>query len=154
ILDKHVYLKYSLHVCYWQEMKVVIPGGSGQVGNVLTRALRARGDDVVVLSTAEFSWAEARAQVSGPRQCSASLALPPQTLSERGTGAYTDIREDAARGRKPRISPTELRCRGETNGARRVVWDGRSIGAWADEIDGADVVINLAGRTVNCRYTE
>ncbi len=36
---------------------------------------------------------------------------------------------------------------------RTVSWDGRSVGAWAKEIDGADVVLNLAGRTVNCRYT-
>lgn len=35
-----------------------------------------------------------------------------------------------------------------------VGWDGRTIGPWAEEIDGADVVINLAGRSVNCRYTE
>jgi len=27
------------------------------------------------------------------------------------------------------------------------------VGAWASELDGADVVINLAGRSVNCRYT-
>jgi len=33
------------------------------------------------------------------------------------------------------------------------VWDARTLGPWADEIDGADVVINLAGRSVNCRYT-
>ena len=31
-------------------------------------------------------------------------------------------------------------------------WDGKTIGAWVAEIDGADVVINLAGRSVNCRY--
>lgn len=36
---------------------------------------------------------------------------------------------------------------------RVVPWDARSLGAWASEIDGADVVINLAGRNVNCRYT-
>jgi uncharacterized protein (TIGR01777 family) len=34
-----------------------------------------------------------------------------------------------------------------------VPWDGETLGPWANEIDGADVVINLAGRTVNCRYT-
>jgi uncharacterized protein (TIGR01777 family) len=34
-----------------------------------------------------------------------------------------------------------------------VAWDGRTLGPWAREIDGADVVINLAGRSVNCRYT-
>jgi len=32
-------------------------------------------------------------------------------------------------------------------------WDGKTLGSWAEAIDGADVVINLAGRTVNCRYT-
>jgi uncharacterized protein (TIGR01777 family) len=34
-----------------------------------------------------------------------------------------------------------------------VTWDGRTLGPWAAEIDGADAVINLAGRSVNCRYT-
>ena len=37
-------------------------------------------------------------------------------------------------------------------GAPGVLWDGRTLGAWAEEIDGADVVINLAGRSVDCRY--
>ncbi len=32
-------------------------------------------------------------------------------------------------------------------------WDGRTLGAWATAVDGADAVINLAGRSVNCRYT-
>lgn len=73
-------------------MKVVIPGGTGQLGGVLARALRARGDEVVVLGR----WA----------------------------------REGV------------------------VPWDGRTLGAWARQLDGADVVVNLAGRTVNCRYTE
>ena len=74
-------------------MKIVIPGGTGQVGGVVARALRACGDDVVILS------------------------------------------------------------RGGSADARTVEWDGRSVGPWAQEIDGADVVINLAGRSVNCRYT-
>tara|TARA_B100001113_G_C21086538_1_gene612368 strand:- start:66 stop:1040 length:975 start_codon:yes stop_codon:yes gene_type:complete len=37
---------------------------------------------------------------------------------------------------------------------RYVWWDGVNIDAWAEEIDGADVVVNLAGRTINCRYTK
>ncbi|MBL8901177.1 MAG: NAD-dependent epimerase/dehydratase family protein, partial [Planctomycetes bacterium] len=74
-------------------MKIVIPGGTGQVGALLTRALRADGHHVVVLS----------------------------------------------------------RRRGGDGGT--VAWDGRTLGPWAAEIDGADVVINLAGRSVNCRYT-
>jgi uncharacterized protein (TIGR01777 family) len=38
-------------------------------------------------------------------------------------------------------------------GVRVVAWDGRSVGAWADQLDGADAVVNLAGRSVNCRYS-
>lgn len=76
-------------------MKVVIPGGTGQVGLLLARDFLARGDEVVILS--------------------------------RG-GA----------------SPL----------GRGVRWDGETLGPWASELDGADVVVNLAGRTVNCRYTE
>lgn len=69
-------------------MKIVIPGGTGQVGGVLTRAFKAAGHEVVVIS--------------------------------RSAG---------------------------------VRWDGHTLGRWADEIDGADVVVNLAGRSVSCRYT-
>lgn len=75
-------------------MKIVLAGGSGQLGTVLARAFHDEQHEVVVLS---------RAAVSGPW--------------------------------------------------RGVAWDARSLGPWAAELDGADVVINLAGRSVNCRYT-
>src|SRR4051794_31594772 len=42
----------------------------------------------------------------------------------------------------------------ETESIRYLRWDGRTLGLWASAIDGAAAVINLAGRTVNCRYTE
>jgi uncharacterized protein (TIGR01777 family) len=74
-------------------VKIVIPGGSGQVGAILRRAFAASGHDVVVLS------------------------------------------------------------RRAVSGVRAVAWDGRTLGSWADELDGAEVVINLVGRNVNCRYT-
>jgi uncharacterized protein len=35
-----------------------------------------------------------------------------------------------------------------------VIWDGQNLGDWTRAVDGADVVINLAGRSVNCRYTQ
>ncbi len=76
-------------------MRIVIPGGSGQVGTILARAFHARGHAVVVLS------------------------------------------------RHPVRMPWRV-----------VAWDGHSAGAWESELDGAHVVINLAGRSVNCRYTE
>jgi len=75
-------------------MKIVIPGGSGQVGTVLARAMQGEGHDVVVLS------------------------------------------------RQPCARPWRV-----------VGWDGATIGAWSKELDGSDVVINLTGRSVNCRYT-
>jgi len=33
-------------------------------------------------------------------------------------------------------------------------WDGKTIGPWAEMLNGADAVVNLAGRSVNCRYTK
>lgn len=86
-------------------MKIVIPGGSGQVGTVLLRALSAGGHEVVVLG----------------------------------------------RGRRGRQSDNGTMRQPEGVG-RRVVWDGRTLGDWAAELEGADAVINLAGRSVNCRY--
>lgn len=73
-------------------MKIVLPGGSGQVGTLLARAFVAAGHDVVVLS------------------------------------------------RSPR--PAQWRT---------AAWDARGEGAWWREIDGADVVVGLAGRSVDCR---
>ena len=75
-------------------MRVVIPGGSGQVGTILARAFHREGHDVVVLS------------------------------------------------RRPDPRPWRV-----------VAWDGATLGNWQTEIDGCDVVINLTGRSVNCRYT-
>ncbi|HEX4222472.1 MAG TPA: NAD-dependent epimerase/dehydratase family protein, partial [Pseudonocardiaceae bacterium] len=39
-------------------------------------------------------------------------------------------------------------------GVRAVTWDGRTEGRWTAEVDGCDVVLNLAGRSVSCRYNK
>lgn len=36
---------------------------------------------------------------------------------------------------------------------RQVEWDGVNVGEWARELEGAEVVVNLAGRSVDCRHT-
>ena len=36
---------------------------------------------------------------------------------------------------------------------RIVQWDGETLDRWTDEFEGADAIINLAGQSVNCRYT-
>lgn len=38
-------------------------------------------------------------------------------------------------------------------GPATVVWDGETLGPWAGELEGAEAVVNLAGRSVDCRYT-
>jgi hypothetical protein len=84
-------------------MRVVIPGGSGQLGQLLARGMQAAGHDVVILG-----------------------------------------RDPARSGRAGRFVPWDA------GAAHR---RGADPGAWARELDGADVVINLAGRSVDCRYT-
>ncbi|HEY0760221.1 MAG TPA: TIGR01777 family oxidoreductase [Acidisarcina sp.] len=78
-------------------MKVVIPGGTGQVGHLLARHFHALGQAVAVLSR-----------------------RPPDT----GSVPW-----------------------------RVISWDGAARGPWVEELEGCDVCINLAGRSVNCRYT-
>ena len=36
---------------------------------------------------------------------------------------------------------------------QHVTWDGRTVGEWARHLDGADAIVNLTGRTVNCIKT-
>ncbi|PYM11688.1 MAG: epimerase, partial [Verrucomicrobia bacterium] len=43
-------------------------------------------------------------------------------------------------------------ARAEGGPGRWCGWDGRTPGDWATELDGATAVVNLAGRSVNCRY--
>jgi uncharacterized protein (TIGR01777 family) len=38
--------------------------------------------------------------------------------------------------------------------AKTCIWDGKNLDGWSTELDGADVLINLAGKSVNCRYNE
>ncbi|HEX5274008.1 MAG TPA: TIGR01777 family oxidoreductase [Candidatus Rubrimentiphilum sp.] len=75
-------------------MRVVIAGGSGQIGTILARNFVAHGADVTVLSR--------------------------------------------------HLQPAPWKV---------VEWNGRDISGWAEAIEGAEVVIDLAGRSVDCRYT-
>jgi uncharacterized protein len=36
---------------------------------------------------------------------------------------------------------------------KEIHWDGRTLGPWAEHLNGARAVVNLAGKSVNCRYT-
>jgi uncharacterized protein len=76
-------------------MRVVITGGSGQVGQILARHFHSHDADVTVVAR--------------------------------------------------RVDPAPWST---------VKWDGLHPGEWGQVLDRADVVINLAGRSVNCRYNQ
>ncbi|MBL7730670.1 MAG: TIGR01777 family oxidoreductase [Chitinophagaceae bacterium] len=42
----------------------------------------------------------------------------------------------------------------DLSNVRFVKWDGKTQGTWCAELEQADLIINLAGKTVNCRYNE
>ena len=44
--------------------------------------------------------------------------------------------------------------RPRTDGVQEIQWDGERMGEWAQSLEGAAAVINLAGRSINCRHTE
>ena len=46
--------------------------------------------------------------------------------------------------RSPSHQEGQIRC---------VQWDGRTTGDWTRFVDGAEAVVNLTGRTINCRHT-
>jgi uncharacterized protein (TIGR01777 family) len=45
------------------------------------------------------------------------------------------------------------RVRKSKSRVRQVAWDGRTLGVWARELEGAAAVVNLVGRSVDCRHT-
>jgi len=46
-----------------------------------------------------------------------------------------------------------LRERYEEFEVKEVEWDGENVGDWINCLDGAETVVNLAGRNINCRHT-
>jgi uncharacterized protein len=77
--------------------KIILAGGSGFIGSLLSKYFQAQGDEIIVLSRNHNSF---------------------------------------------------------KNGIKHVKWDGKSKGEWFSNLEGADVLINLAGKNVNCRYSK
>jgi uncharacterized protein len=49
------------------------------------------------------------------------------------------------------ILTRKIRERGD--GVREIGWDGKHLGEWIQVLDGAEAVINLAGKSINCPHT-
>lgn len=86
-------------------MKIILPGGTGQLGRPLVRAFTRAGHECVLLA------------------------------------------------RDPARAAADLVRHGFGGAARAVFWDGATPGRWTAEFENADAVVNLAGRSVDCRYT-
>ena len=43
--------------------------------------------------------------------------------------------------------------RERTDGTKEIAWDAENVGAWAQQLDGADALINLTGKNINCPHT-
>ena len=80
--------------------RIILAGGSGFLGSILSDHFQAAGWEVVVLSR----------KTSGPK--------------------------DAQKGTKKEVS-----------------WDGKNLGAWTEDLGGCDALVNLSGRSINCRFT-
>ena len=42
----------------------------------------------------------------------------------------------------------------KSNNPSYILWDGKNLGKWTSELEGCDALINLCGRSVDCRYTD
>ena len=41
----------------------------------------------------------------------------------------------------------------QSGAVRFLQWDGKTVGAWSSVFEGARAIVNLTGKSVNCRYT-
>ncbi len=71
-------------------------------------------------------------------------------------GGSGQIGHALARDWQARGHEVVVLARGPTvpSGTKRVAWDGENVGPWCEALEGCDVVVNLAGRSVNCRYSK
>jgi uncharacterized protein len=46
------------------------------------------------------------------------------------------------------------KARADEGNIKTMLWDGRTAAEWVKALNGADLLINLCGKNVNCRYTE
>ncbi|MFN0127187.1 MAG: TIGR01777 family oxidoreductase [Verrucomicrobiales bacterium] len=77
----------------------------------------------------------------------------PKLVIAGGSGYLGRRLVRAALGRGSEVVVLSRRGGGEISGARVVEWDGRTRGEWVRELEGAAGLVNLAGESVNCRYT-
>ena len=81
----------------------------------------------------------------------------PRVILAGGRGFLGCILAEHFRGRGYEVvvltrSRSPMESADDGKGRREVYWDGCTVGPWAAELEGAEVLINPAGRSVDCRY--
>lgn len=71
-----------------------------------------------------------------------------------GTGFIGEYLVDYLLRHKHTVTLLTRSSREKNNTVRSVQWDGKTLGSWADVIDGADAVINLAGKNIFTRWSD
>jgi NAD dependent epimerase/dehydratase family enzyme len=71
-----------------------------------------------------------------------------------GSGYLGSVIADFYRNKAKEIVILSRVARAQKGNIRTVKWSTEKIGPWTIELEGCDLLINLNGKNVNCRYTE
>lgn len=71
-----------------------------------------------------------------------------------GSGFIGQVLCDFYRDTATEIIILSRRVEKTTAPIRMVAWDACTVGTWVNELENADMLINLTGKNVNCRYTD
>jgi hypothetical protein len=71
-----------------------------------------------------------------------------------GSGFLGRLLSQYLSGREYEVVVLTRRVPEGESSSKQIQWDGQTHGSWADCLNGARAVINLAGRNVNCRYND
>ncbi|MBV7532304.1 TIGR01777 family oxidoreductase [Chitinophaga sp. sic0106] len=118
--------------------KIVIAGGSGFMGRSLAE-IWGRENQVIILSRSNPG------EMCTGNQREAGKASGNQSLATLASQRAAAVHTNPPAGME-QVPPTRY--------ATWMQWDGTQTGPWTAALEDADLLINLSGRSVNCRYNE
>ncbi|MEO7039597.1 MAG: TIGR01777 family oxidoreductase [Gemmatimonadaceae bacterium] len=83
-----------------------------------------------------------------------SAELPSRIVIAGGSGFIGSALSAHFHKRGHDVVVLTRNAKARDDGMREVSWNAHGVGAWAMELDGAVAVINLTGKSINCRHTD
>ena len=71
-----------------------------------------------------------------------------------GTGFIGDILRHYFKDKASEIIILNRRKAGKEGNTEWLKWDGKTAGDWVNRLEGTDLLVNLCGKNVNCRYND